>query len=46
MGTTKKNLIDRIAERTGTAQKLVKTVLREFFDEVIAEQLAVYILPK
>jgi nucleoid DNA-binding protein len=37
MGTTKKNLIDRIAEHTGTAQKLVKTVLGQFFGGVITE---------
>jgi nucleoid DNA-binding protein len=37
MGTTKENLIDRIAEHTGAAQKLVKTVLGQLFKEVIAE---------
>lgn len=37
MGTTKKNLIDRIAGSTGTAQKLIKAVLGQLFDEVIAE---------
>jgi len=37
MGTTKKNLIDRIAERTGAQQNLVKTVLQQLFDEVIAQ---------
>ena len=37
MATTKKNLIDRIAESTGTKQSLVETVVQQFFDEVIAE---------
>jgi integration host factor subunit beta len=35
--TTKKNLIDRIAESTGTKQSLVETVVQQFFDEIIAE---------
>jgi integration host factor subunit beta len=37
MATTKKNLIDRIAEQTGTQQKLVKTVVQQFFDEITSE---------
>lgn len=38
MGTTsKKILVDRIAESTATKQILVKTVVEEFFDEIIAE---------
>jgi len=37
MATTKKDLIDRIAESTGTKRTLVKTVAQEFFDEIIAE---------
>ena len=37
MATTKKNLIDRIAENTGTKQSLVKRVVQQFFDEIIAE---------
>jgi nucleoid DNA-binding protein len=37
MATTKKNLIDRIAESTGTKQALVKRVVQQFFDEIIAE---------
>ena len=39
MGTTKKNLIDRIAEKTGDRQTLVKTVIQHFFLE-ITEELA------
>ena len=35
--TTKKDLIDRIAENTGTRQSLVKKVVRQFFDGIIAE---------
>jgi len=35
--TSKKDLINRIAERTGAKQVLVKTVVQQFFDEVIAE---------
>jgi nucleoid DNA-binding protein len=37
MAPTKKSLIDRIAESTGTKQSLVKKVVQQFFDEVIAE---------
>ena len=37
IATTKKDLIDRIAESTGTRQKLVKTVLQQLFDEITAE---------
>ena len=35
--TTKKDLIDRIAESTGTRQTLVKAVVEEFFDEITSE---------
>jgi integration host factor subunit beta len=35
--TTKKDLIDRIAERTGSKHRLVKTVVHSFLDEIIAE---------
>jgi len=37
MATTKKDLIDRIAESTGDKRTLVKTVVQDFFDEIIAE---------
>jgi nucleoid DNA-binding protein len=37
MATTKKDLIDRIAESTGTRQTLVKVVVQAFFDEITAE---------
>ena len=37
MATTKKNLIDRIAESTSTKQSLVETVVQQFFEEIIAE---------
>ena len=37
MATTKKNLVDRIAESTGTQQSLVKKVVQQVFDEIIAE---------
>jgi len=37
MATTKKDLIDRIAETTGTKRTLVKTVVQDFFDEIISE---------
>jgi len=37
MATTKKDLIDRIAESTGAKRTLVKTVVQDFFDEIIAE---------
>ncbi|MHC4519035.1 MAG: HU family DNA-binding protein [Planctomycetota bacterium] len=35
--TSKKDLINRIAEKTGTRQVLVRTVVQQFFDEVISE---------
>ena len=34
---TKKDLIDRIAESTGTRQTLVKVVVQAFFDEITSE---------
>ena len=37
MATTKKDLIDRIAEATGTKQVLVKAVVQQFLDEIITE---------
>jgi len=37
MATTKKDLVDRIAESTGTQQSLVRKVVQQFFDEIIAE---------
>ena len=37
MATTKKDLIDRIAESTGTRQTLVKAVVQGFFDEITSE---------
>lgn len=37
MATTKKDLVDRIAESTGTTRTLTKAVVQGFFDEVIAE---------
>ena len=37
MATTKKELIDRIAERTGEKQVSVKTVIQHFFKETIEE---------
>ena len=37
MATTKKNLIDRIAESTRERQLLVQKVVQQFFDEIIAE---------
>jgi nucleoid DNA-binding protein len=37
MAITKKDLIDRIAESTGYTQVLVKTVVQEFFREVITQ---------
>lgn len=37
MATTKKDLADRIAESTGTTRTLVKTVVQDFFDEIIVE---------
>ena len=36
MATTKKNLIDRIAESIGEQQSLTKKVIQRFFDEIIA----------
>jgi len=35
--TSKKDLINRIAENTGTKQVVAKTVIQEFFNEVISE---------
>jgi nucleoid DNA-binding protein len=37
MATTKKDLINRIAENAGCAQVHVKAVVQEFFDEIICE---------
>ena len=37
MATTKKDLIDRIAEATGTKRVVVKAVIEQFFDDIIAE---------
>jgi len=37
MATTKKNLIDRIAERTGTQRTLAKAVVQQLFDEITSE---------
>ena len=37
MATTKEDLIDRITESTGTKRTLVKTVVQDFFDEIISE---------
>jgi len=37
MAITKKDLIDRIAARTHAKHALVKIVVQEFFDEIIAE---------
>ena len=37
MATTKKDLIDRIAETTGTKQVSVRAVIEQCFDEIIAE---------
>ena len=37
MGTTKKDIVDRIAERTGTQRARVKTVVQQFLDEITAE---------
>ena len=34
---TKKELIDRIAEKTGSKRVAVKTVVQQFLDEIIAE---------
>ena len=35
--TTKKDLMDRIAESTGTKQAIVKRVVQQFFDEITSE---------
>jgi len=35
--TSKKDLVNRIAERTGTKQVLVKAVVQQFFDAIICE---------
>ena len=35
--TSKKDLVNRIAERTGTKQVLVKAVVQQFFDAIISE---------
>jgi nucleoid DNA-binding protein len=35
--TTKKELINRVAEETGTRQVLVKCVVHQFFDEIVTE---------
>jgi integration host factor subunit beta len=37
LGTTKKDIIDRIAEQTGTNQRLAKAVVQQLFNEVIHE---------
>jgi len=37
MATTKKDLIDRITASTGTKCTLVKTVVQDFFDEIVSE---------
>ena len=37
MTTTKKDLINRIAESTGTKQVAVKAVVQQFLDEITAE---------
>jgi len=37
MATTKKDSVGRIAGSTGTKRALVKTVVQDFFDEIIAE---------
>ena len=36
MATTRKELIDRIAKSTGAKRRLVKAVVQQFFDEIIA----------
>jgi nucleoid DNA-binding protein len=38
MATTKKDMIDRIAESTGAKRTSVKTVVQGFFDDVVAER--------
>jgi len=35
--TTKKELVDRIAERTGSKHTLVHTIVHSFLDEIITE---------
>ena len=37
MATTKKDLIDRIAETTGTKQVVLRAVVQQFLDEIISE---------
>jgi len=37
MATTKKELVDRIAERTGAKQVLVKAVVQQVLDEITFE---------
>ena len=37
MATTKKDLIDRIAERTGETHSLTKTVVQDFLEQVTSE---------
>jgi len=37
MATTKQDLVDRIADSTHTKRALVKTVVQQFFDEIISE---------
>ena len=37
MATTKKNLIDRIAARTGRPQTLVKAVVQQLFDGILSQ---------
>ena len=37
VATTKKNLIDRIAETTDERQSLARRVVQQFFDEIIAQ---------
>jgi nucleoid DNA-binding protein len=37
MATTKKDLIDRIAAATGAKRTLVKTVVQDFFDEIVSD---------
>jgi integration host factor subunit beta len=34
---TKKELIDRIADRTGTKRVLVKKIIQQFLDDIVAE---------
>ena len=35
--TTRKELINHVADETGTRQVLVKSVVRQFFDVIVAE---------